>query len=102
MAPQEQNPERLSSAVKALMNHSKSFVLLDFLEAVLFNNSTFNKNKNLQNLILLTAAKVDSSRVMKYVIAFSDYDGPQIAKVLESAEVGLTAEAQAIFEKDIW
>ena len=53
--------------------------------------------RNLQNLLILTAIKVDRSRVMEYINRLDNYDAPDIANIAISNE--LFEEAFAIFRK---
>ncbi|KAJ1618574.1 armadillo-type protein [Pavlovales sp. CCMP2436] len=57
----------------------------------------FKNNKNLQNLLLLTAIKADPERVMDYINRLSNYDAPDIANIAVGAE--LYEEALVIFKK---
>ena len=52
---------------------------------------------NLQNLLILTAIKVDRSRVMEYINRLDNYDAPDIASIAISSQ--LFEEAFAIFKK---
>ena len=54
-------------------------------------------NRNLQNLLILTAIKADRSRVMEYINRLDNYDAPDIANIAISSE--LYEEAFAIFKK---
>lgn len=49
--------------------------------------SDFSENKNLQNLLILTAIKADRERVMEYVNRLDNFDGPEIAKIAASEQV---------------
>lgn len=72
---------------------ARSFVLvLIFFVAVFFcsirqQGSDFSENKNLQNLLILTAIKADRERVMDYVNRLDNFDGPEIAKIAASEQV---------------
>ena len=54
-------------------------------------------NSNLQNLLILTAVKSDTTRVMEYINRLDNYDAPDIANICISNE--LFEEAFAIFKK---
>ena len=41
--------------------------LIELLEKIVLENSVFSEHRNLQNLLILTAMKADSSRVMEYI-----------------------------------
>lgn len=49
--------------------------------------SDFSENKNLQNLLILTAIKADKERVMEYINRLDNFDGPEIAKIAASEQV---------------
>lgn len=53
--------------------------------------------RNLQNLLILTAIKADRTRVMEYINRLDNYDAPDIANIAISNE--LYEEAFAIFRK---
>lgn len=54
---------------------------------LLGQGSDFSENKNLQNLLILTAIKADRERVMEYVNRLDNFDGPEIAKIAASEQV---------------
>ena len=53
--------------------------------------------RNLQNLLILTAVKSDTTRVMEYINRLDNYDAPDIANICITNE--LFEEAFAIFKK---
>lgn len=57
----------------------------------------FVNQRNLQNLLILTAIKADRTRVMEYINRLDNYDAPDIANIAISNE--LYEEAFAIFRK---
>lgn len=57
----------------------------------------FLSERNLQNLLILTAIKADRTRVMEYINRLDNYDAPDIANIAISNE--LFEEAFAIFRK---
>jgi len=63
------------------------------------HNSDFSKNRNLQNLLVLTAIKADKARVMDYINRLDNYDGPEIAKIALGDPYGLYEEAFLIYKK---
>ncbi|CAA6654735.1 unnamed protein product [Spirodela intermedia] len=65
--------------------------------AIVLQNSAFSGNFNLQNLLILTAIKADTSRVMDYVNRLDNFDGPAVGEV--AVEAQLYEEAFAIFKK---
>jgi len=100
-------PERVSVAVRAFLGADMPDVLMDLLEKLVLNtaNSAFTRNKNLQNMLLLTAIKAESmgnnpdrsGRVMEYLRRMDNYDSVEIAKVALGA--GLYEEAYSIYYK---
>jgi clathrin heavy chain len=61
------------------------------------DSSLFQDNRNLQNLLILTAIKSDKSRVADYIQRLHNYDGTDIAKIAISTE--LYEEAFTIYAK---
>ena len=55
--------------------------LIELLERIVLHNSDFANNKNLQNLLVLTAIKADKTRVMDYINRLDNYDGQELAKI---------------------
>jgi clathrin heavy chain len=56
--PESRNPEEVSSTVKAFMSADLRLELIELLEKIVLESSQFSGNKNLQNLLILTAIKV--------------------------------------------
>uniref|UniRef100_H2ZKR5 Clathrin heavy chain n=1 Tax=Ciona savignyi TaxID=51511 RepID=H2ZKR5_CIOSA len=90
-----QDPDEISVAVKAFMAADLPNELIELLEKIVLDNSMFSDHRNLQNLLILTAIKADSSRVMDYITQLDNYDAPDIANI--SIENELFEEAFAIF-----
>ncbi|KAM7256318.1 hypothetical protein ACFE04_012059 [Oxalis oulophora] len=84
-------------AVKAFMTADLPHELIELLEKIVLQNSAFSGNFNLQNLLILTAIKADTSRVMDYVNRLDNFDGPAVGEV--AVEAQLYEEAYAIFKK---
>lgn len=57
------------------------------------------KNKNLQNLLILTAIKTDRSRVMDYINRLDNFDGDELAEIALDEQYGQYEEAFAIYKK---
>ena len=95
--PESNNPEQVSVAVKAFMNNELPSELIELLEKIVLQNSSFSANPNLQNLLILTAVKADHTRVMDYVQRLDSFDGPAVADVALDKE--LYEEALAIYKK---
>lgn len=92
-----QDPEDISSTVKAFMAADLPNELIELLEKIVIDSSAFNEHRNLQNLLILTAIKADTSRVMEYINRLDNYDAPDIANI--AINNGLFEEAFAIFKK---
>jgi clathrin heavy chain len=95
--PESKNPEQVSATVKAFMTADLPHELIELLEKIVLQNSAFSGNPNLQNLLILTAIKADTSRVMDYIHRLDNFDGPAVGEIAVGAE--LYEEAFAIFKK---
>jgi clathrin heavy chain len=73
--------------------------LIDLLERIVLHNSQFANNKNLQNLMILTAVKVKQESVMDYINRLDHYEGEEVAKICADDEYQLYEEALAIYKK---
>lgn len=56
--PETQDPEDVSVTVKAFMAAELPNELIELLEKIILEGSAFSDNRNLQNLLILTAIKV--------------------------------------------
>lgn len=93
-----QDPEDVSVTVKAFMSADLPNELIELLEKIVLDeNSIFRDHRNLQNLLILTAVKSDTTRVMEYINRLDNYDAPDIANICITNE--LFEEAFAIFKK---
>eukprot|EP00698_Gefionella_okellyi_P003029 TRINITY_DN12851_c0_g1_i1.p1 TRINITY_DN12851_c0_g1~~TRINITY_DN12851_c0_g1_i1.p1 ORF type:complete len:1713 (+),score=451.79 TRINITY_DN12851_c0_g1_i1:76-5214(+) len=95
--PECKSADQVSATVKAFMTAGLPNELIELLEKIVLEQSDFSGNKNLQNLLILTAIKADQSRVMEYINRLDNYDGPDIATIAISA--GLYEEAFTIYKK---
>ncbi|KAJ3294084.1 hypothetical protein HK104_003936 [Borealophlyctis nickersoniae] len=95
--PETQDPEDVSIAVKAFMAADLPSELIELLEKLVIEGSVFSDNRNLQNLLILTAVKTDKTRVMDYVTRLDNYDAPDIAGIAVGSD--LFEEAFAIYKK---
>lgn len=59
--PESKNPEQVSVAVKSFMQAGLQAELIELLEKIVLQNSSFSNNHNLQNLLIITAIKVWAS-----------------------------------------
>ena len=55
--------------------------LIELLEKIVLNNSSFSNNHNLQNLLIITAIKADKSRVKDYIHRLDNFDGPAVGEI---------------------
>ena len=84
----------MSGTIKAFMGADLRYELIDLLEGIILrtSNTLFRDNRNLQNLLILTAMKADSQRVAAYVDRLDNYDGPDLAKIAISSDYQLYEE----------
>jgi len=98
--PESTNADEVSATVKAFISADLPNELIELLEKIVLHKSAdFGKNKNLQNLLILTAIKADKSRVMDYINRLDNYDGPEIAKIALGDPYNLYEEAFLIYKK---
>eukprot|EP01135_Chromosphaera_perkinsii_P003336 Nk52_evm36s240 gene=Nk52_evmTU36s240 len=95
--PETKDPEDVSITVKAFMTADLPNELIELLQKIVIENSSFSDNRNLQNLLILTAIKADRSRVMDFVNRLDNYDAPDIANIAIGSE--LYEEAFVVFKK---
>eukprot|EP01080_Neovahlkampfia_damariscottae_P005416 gene5416-9229_t len=92
------NADEVSVTVKAFMAADLPNELIELLEKIVLHGSTeFRSNKNLQNLLILTAIKADQSKVMNFINRLDNYDGEDIAKIAITSE--LFEEGFEIYKK---
>ncbi|KAL9096076.1 MAG: hypothetical protein Q9165_001598 [Trypethelium subeluteriae] len=96
--PNSQDPEKVSVAVKAFIQSDMPTELIELLEKIILEPSSFSDNSSLQNLLMLTAAKSDRGRLMNYIHQLSAYTPEDIAA--QCIELGMYEEAFEIFKKD--
>ncbi|KAF1845878.1 clathrin heavy chain [Cucurbitaria berberidis CBS 394.84] len=95
--PSSTDPDKVSVAVKAFITGDMPSELIDLLEKIILEPSTFSDNPSLQNLLLLTACKSDRSKVMGYIHQLDQFTPEDIAQ--QCIEVGMYEEAFEIFKK---
>ncbi|KAK4985810.1 Clathrin heavy chain [Elasticomyces elasticus] len=96
--PESQDPEKVSVAVKAFIGADMPTELIELLEKIILEPSSFSDNATLQNLLMLTAAKSDRGRLMGYIQQLSAYSPEDIAQ--QCIELGMYEEAFEIYKKD--
>jgi clathrin heavy chain len=95
--PESQDPDKVSIAVKAFITSDMPGELIELLEKIILEPSSFSDNPSLQNLLMLTAAKSDRGRVMGYIHQLEHYTPDDIAE--QCIEVGMYEEAHEIYKK---
>jgi clathrin heavy chain len=95
--PETQDPEDVSITVKAFMSAELPNELIEILEKLVLQGTTFNENRNLQNLLILTAINAEKKRVMGYVKRLNNFDSSEIANISLINE--LFEEAYFIYTK---
>lgn len=95
--PESQDPELVSIAVKSFIDADMPVELIELLEKIILEPSTFSDNANLQNLLMLTAAKSVKNRVAGYIQSLDNYSPDEIAQTC--LEVGMYEEAFLIYKK---
>ena len=91
------DPEKVSVAVKAFITGDMPAELIDLLEKIILEPSSFSDNPSLQNLLILTAVKSDRGRVAGYIDQLEHYTPDDIAQ--QCIEVGMHEEAFSIYDK---
>jgi len=97
--PESKSPDEVSTTVKAFMNADLPAELIELLERIVLQGTDFSNNRNLQNLLILTAIKADKDRVMDYINRLDNFDGPEIAKIAVCDQYNLFEEAFIIYKK---
>jgi clathrin heavy chain len=75
-------------SVKAFLSADLPVELIEFLEKIIIESSPFSGNKNMQNLLLLTAICADKGKMVGYINKLENYDAGEIAKI--ATDHGLT------------
>ncbi|KAJ5175310.1 clathrin heavy chain [Penicillium canariense] len=95
--PESTEPDKVSVAVKCFLEADLPGELIELLEKIILEPSPFSDNTSLQNLLMLTAAKADKSRLMDYIHQLNEFSADEIAEMCIS--VGLYEEAFEIYKK---
>jgi len=95
--PNSTDPDQVSIAVKAFIDADMPVELIELLEKIILEPTVFSDNANLQNLLMLTAAKSDRGRVANYIQQLDQYDPDSIAD--QCIEVGMYEEAFLMHKK---
>lgn len=95
--PESTDADDVAVTVKAFRTADLPIELIELLEKIILEPSPFSENKNLQNLLFLTAILSDRGKVIGYVQKLGGYDYLEIARI--ATEHGLYEEAFAIYKK---
>ncbi|EJD47981.1 clathrin heavy chain [Auricularia subglabra TFB-10046 SS5] len=95
--PECTDPDDVSVTVKAFIVADLPIELIELLEKIIVEPSSFSDNKSLQNLLLLTAIRADKGKVVGYINKLANYDYLDIAKI--ATDHGLFEEALTIYKK---
>lgn len=95
--PECTDPDDVSITVKAFLSADLPIELIELLEKIILEPSPFSENKNLQNLMMLTAIRADKGKVVGYIDKLQNYDAGEIAKI--ATDHGLYEEAFLIYKK---
>jgi clathrin heavy chain len=95
--PESSEPTKVSTAVSAFLEADLPSDLIELLEKIILEPSSFSDSDHLQNLLMLTAAKSDKGRLMDYIHKLNEFDVQSIANVC--IEQGLFEEALEIYKK---
>eukprot|EP00607_Mallomonas_marina_P003718 CAMPEP_0182427698 /NCGR_PEP_ID=MMETSP1167-20130531/18991_1 /TAXON_ID=2988 /ORGANISM="Mallomonas Sp, Strain CCMP3275" /LENGTH=1652 /DNA_ID=CAMNT_0024610121 /DNA_START=314 /DNA_END=5272 /DNA_ORIENTATION=+ len=97
--PESKSADEVSTTVKAFMQCDMPGELIELLERIVLQGSDFSNNKNLQNLLILTAIRANKEKVMEYINRLDNFDGPDIAKIAAGEQYELYEEALTIYVK---
>ncbi|THH15617.1 hypothetical protein EW146_g4889 [Bondarzewia mesenterica] len=95
--PECTDPDDVSITVKAFLSADLLIELIELLEKIIIEPSPFSDNRNLQNLLLLTAIRADKGKVVGYINKLQNYDSGEIAKI--ATDHSLYEEALTIYKK---
>jgi len=96
--PESKNADEVSETVKAFMSADMPSALIELLEKIVLQGSEFGQNKNLQNLLIITAISADATRVMGYINRLDKFDATDIAEFCVTKE--LFEEAVVIYKRN--
>merc|ERR1711966_20748 len=97
--PESTNADEVSCTVKAFMAADLPGELIVLLERIILQGSDFSDNKNLQNLLILTAIRADNTRVAGYIDQLDNFDAKDIALICVSESHMLYEEGYSIYVK---
>lgn len=97
--PESTSADEVSCTVKAFMAADLPGELIVLLERIILQGSDFSDNKNLQNLLILTSIRADSTKVAGYIDQLDNFDAKDIALICVSESHMLYEEAFNIYVK---
>eukprot|EP00591_Stephanopyxis_turris_P001746 CAMPEP_0195517552 /NCGR_PEP_ID=MMETSP0794_2-20130614/11004_1 /TAXON_ID=515487 /ORGANISM="Stephanopyxis turris, Strain CCMP 815" /LENGTH=1705 /DNA_ID=CAMNT_0040646371 /DNA_START=237 /DNA_END=5354 /DNA_ORIENTATION=- len=97
--PESTSADEVSCTVKAFMAADLPGELITLLERIVLQGSDFSDNKNLQNLLILTAIRADPTKVATYIDELDNFDAKDIALICVSEAHMLFEEAFTIYVK---
>merc|ERR1719203_2694492 len=97
--PESTSADEVSTTVKAFLAADLPEELIVLLERIVLQGSDFSDNKNLQNLLILTAIRADSTKVSHYIDELDNFDAKEIALICVSESHNLYEEAFTIYVK---
>merc|ERR1719253_1403067 len=97
--PESESADEVSCTVKAFMAADLPGELISLLERIILQGSDFSDNKNLQNLLILTAIRADNTRVAGYIDQLDNFDAKDIALICVSESHNLFEEGFSIYTK---
>jgi clathrin heavy chain len=97
--PESTSADEVSCTVKAFMAADLPGELISLLERIVLQGSDFSDNKNLQNLLILTAIRADTTRVAGYIDQLDNFDAKDIALICVSESHNLFEEGFSIYTK---
>jgi len=97
--PESTSADEVSCTVKAFMAADLPGELITLLERIVLQGSDFSDNKNLQNLLILTAIRADATRVSGYIDQLDNFDAKDIALICVSESHNLFEEGFSIYTK---
>jgi clathrin heavy chain len=95
--PECTDPDDVSITVKAFLSADLPIELIELLEKIIIEPSPFSNNKNLQNLLLLTAIRADKGKAVGHINKLQNYNTGEIAKI--ATDHRLYKEALTIYKK---
>jgi clathrin heavy chain len=96
--PEATDAEPVSLTVKAFMDNDLTAELVELLEKIILEPSPFSENPSLQGLLMVTAIKVEPTKVMSYVEKLNEFDPIEIGVL--AVEANLYEEAFEIYDKN--